>query len=118
MNTGTQIRNLRIERGMSQMELARALKTSQAAITAWENGKRTPNLAAITRIAEFFRVPVSLFTAPDSAPDSDSVHSVSESIISNPKLRILFDRSKYLSEEDLDTVISVVNAISKERKDD
>lgn len=118
MNIGNIIRNLRIERGLSQMELAKALKTSQAAITSWENGKRIPGIVAVQKMADFFRVPLSLFAQPDSAPDTASVNSVSESIISNPKLRILFDRSKYLSEEDLDTVISVVNAISKERKDD
>jgi len=118
MNIGTKIRNLRIERGISQMELARDLKTSQAAITAWENGKRRPNMSAITKLADYFRVPVYSFTNLDSAPDPDSVHSISESISSNPDLKILFDRSKRLSKEDLSTVISVVNAISKERGDD
>ena len=40
---------------------------------------------------------------------------VADSLHKNPKLGLLFDRSSYLSETDLDAVLSIVNAISKER---
>ena len=118
MNFGTQLRNLRIERGLSQMELARGLQTSQAAITAWENSKRTPGFETVQRIAAFFRVPLSSLIKSESEMDSDSLSVIAEAIQMNPRLRVLFDRSKFLSDSDLDAVIGVVNAISKERNDD
>jgi len=35
---------------MSQMELARAAKTSQPAISAYESGKRSPSVETLTRL--------------------------------------------------------------------
>ena len=47
------IRNIRIERGMTQYELANKLKLkSKSAISMWENGERTPSAAMIPQIAK------------------------------------------------------------------
>lgn len=118
MNFGQKLRNLRIERGLSQMELAKGLKTSQAAITSWENGRREPNFDTVQRIASYFRVPLSSLIPSENELDSDSIATVAEAIHLNPKLRILFDRSKFLSDSDLDAVLGIISAISKERNDD
>lgn len=40
----------RLRSGMSQMELARAAKTSQPAISAYESGKRSPSVETLTRL--------------------------------------------------------------------
>ena len=111
------LKNLRLQRGYTQQKLAKMLGTSQSSITAWENATREPDFRTIQKLADFFRVPLSALLPSDDTMD-DSVGRIAESLHQNPKLRLLFDRSKFLSDSDLDAVLSVVNAISKERGDD
>ena len=47
---------LRQERGLGQVELARQLGMSKGIISLWENGLREPNLASLVAIARFFHV--------------------------------------------------------------
>ena len=114
MNFGTNLRNLRIQRHLSQQKLADELEVSQSSIAAYETGEREPSFAVIEKIAAYFGVPASTLT-PFSTATNDYVQNVADSLHSNPKLQLLFDRSKYLSESDLDTVLAVVSAISRER---
>lgn len=114
MDFGNALRELRIRNKMSQMDLAKALETSQSAITAWELNKRTPTFQTAMRIAKLFSVPVSsLFPVTEDVDETLNV--MAKSLHQNPKLRLLFDRTKYLSDADLDAVLGVVAAITKER---
>lgn len=118
MNFPAKLKNLRLQHGLTQMELAEKLKTSQSSITGWEQGRREPDFRTIQRIAEFFNVPMSALLPSEDNVTDDYVAAVAESLHLNPKLRLLFDRSKYLSDSDLDAVIAVVSAIKRERGDD
>lgn len=51
------LKQLRIDRGLSQVELADALEVSPGAIGGYENGTRTPKQDILDRMAEFFQVP-------------------------------------------------------------
>lgn len=114
MKFSENLRAIRKQRGYTQEKLANALGTSQSAITAWENETREPDFKTIKRIADFFHVPMSsLLPSGDSTPAS--CEEMAESLHQNPRLRALFDRSRFLSDSDLDAVLSVVNAIAKER---
>ena len=115
MNYSDKIRNLRIQRGLTQMELAERIGTSQSSITSWECGRREPDFSTFRKLADFFNVPLSALLPTDGEVGDDYVTAVAESLQKNPKLRVLFDRSKYLSDSDLDAVLSVVSAISRER---
>ena len=117
MKFGDNLRNLRLKRGLTQMEFAEQLGSTQSSVTAWECGRRDPDFATVSRIAKFFGVPMqSLLSSADvnDVPDENVI----EFLHSNPKLRLLFDKSRHLSESDLDAVLAVVNAISRERNDD
>ena len=48
------IKELRVERGLSQEELAKQTGLSRSAISAWENGTRVPAVTAVAVLAEFF----------------------------------------------------------------
>ncbi len=47
---------LRQERGLGQVELAKQLGMSKGIISLWENGLREPNLTSLVAIAQFFHV--------------------------------------------------------------
>ena len=48
------LKDLRVERGISQMQLAKELKLSQSAIAKWELGKTEPTASAIIAVAKYF----------------------------------------------------------------
>ncbi len=54
MNISERLRELRSEKGVSQMELAKATKLSQSAIARWELGKSEPTASAIIILARYF----------------------------------------------------------------
>ena len=58
MATGERIKQLRVDRGLSQMKMARALGLSRFTITGWENDKRIPHWANLQQLAEYFGVSV------------------------------------------------------------
>lgn len=48
------LKELRIDRGLSQMQLAKELKLSQSAVAKWELGKTEPTASAIIAVAKYF----------------------------------------------------------------
>ncbi len=50
------IKELRIEKGLSQTQLAKQTKLSQSAIAFWECGQRVPGAEAIIILSRFFGV--------------------------------------------------------------
>lgn len=52
------LRTLRENKGMSQVELAEALGLSSGGIGGYENGSRLPKPEILTKLSEFFDVPV------------------------------------------------------------
>lgn len=61
MHIGQRIKELRVERGMNQRELAAEIGVSQPAIAAWESGGNEPKATYIVRLAVFFRCVFRLF---------------------------------------------------------
>lgn len=118
MKFNDKLRNIRLQRGLTQTELAERLQTSQSSITSWENGRREPDFRTIQRLADFFNVPITALLPSDDTVDKSFADSLAESLHANPKLRMLFDKTRYLSNEDIDVILGVANAISKERNDD
>lgn len=53
---GEKIKNLRIERDMTQSELAAVLGVSSASVGLWEINKRQPDIAILVKIAKVFNV--------------------------------------------------------------
>lgn len=50
------LKDLRIEKGLSQAALGKAVNLSQSAIKQWENKTRIPNAQAVVMLARFFDV--------------------------------------------------------------
>ena len=50
------LKDLRIDKGLTQNELAKNLGFTHTAINLWENKKRVPNFDAVIMIAQYFGV--------------------------------------------------------------
>lgn len=49
---------LRQEQNIGQVELAKQLGVSKGIISLWENGLREPNMSSLIALAKFFRVSI------------------------------------------------------------
>ena len=125
------LKNYREENDISQREFARRCGLSHGTISLLEMGvnpqtgeKIEPDLRTYRRLADGMGI-----TTADLSKmlktDNIVLGSMSEedmqrleALHQNPKLRMLFDIQKDLSESDLAAVLGVVNAIAKERGDD
>ena len=59
---GKRIKELREERGLSLMALAKAIGVSDTAICKWENQLAEPKLSYIVRLADFFNCSADFLT--------------------------------------------------------
>ncbi len=50
------LKELRIERNLSQADLAKVIGTSQKNISRWENGENDPSAYFVIKVADFFQV--------------------------------------------------------------
>lgn len=53
---GIKLKELRLEKGLSQKALSIAIHYSQSVICDWENGKAEPSATAIVTVANYFKV--------------------------------------------------------------
>ena len=49
---------LRLEKGLGQVELSQKLGLSKGIISLWENGLREPNMSSLIILAKFFGVTI------------------------------------------------------------
>lgn len=117
---GEKLKALRQSRFITQQKLANDLGISQSAIASYETNVREPSFAIIEKFANYFHVPFSSLTPSDASTNANTDEGIriSELLHLNPKLRLLFDRAKNFNEQDLDAVLGIVNAISRERDAD
>lgn len=50
------LKELRLEKGLTKIQLAAEIKYSSTVIGKWENKKRSPNMEAIIALCNYFKV--------------------------------------------------------------
>ena len=63
MRIGEKIKELRLEKGLSQMQLGKAVSASQKAIDYWERGVNEPKASYIIALVKFFEISYDEFFA-------------------------------------------------------
>ena len=55
---GERLKELRLEKGIGQIELATQIGVSKGIISLWEQGKREPTLSSLVAIADYFSITI------------------------------------------------------------
>lgn len=84
MNISQKIYKLRIQKDMTQAEVAKIAGVSDKAVSAWESGKRDPKIKAIQNICTYFRLDLNAFI--DEQTD-DFVPIMPDNISPMPKMK-------------------------------
>ncbi|MBS0950678.1 helix-turn-helix transcriptional regulator [Lactiplantibacillus plantarum] len=51
------LRELRVKKGLTQLELSKVVKVSEKTVSAWELGKRNPKPRELQKLEDFFNIP-------------------------------------------------------------
>lgn len=140
---GKKIFDRRKELGLTLEQVGDAVGVGKSTVRKWENGiiknMGRDKIAALASVLQMNPVDLVPFTQPGLRAEvamseaikklhkMDELTAASEGMIEeddwrrlealhqNPKLRLLFDKQKALTDSDLDAVMGIVNAIQKER---
>lgn len=79
------IKELRLEYGVSQKELASLIGVSSATISMWESGKRNPKEFYLHRMSDLFKVSIDyiLFKTNIKNFDINSIEAISNALLDN-----------------------------------
>lgn len=113
MTLGEKIRNRRVELGLTMDDLGKAIGVQRSAINKDEKGIIT-DLKRSTIDALAKALDVSVFYLLDDDPE-DPDQARLEALHQNPRLGLLFDRSRKMSHEDVEFMLQMADRILKER---
>ncbi|MDD6251820.1 MAG: helix-turn-helix transcriptional regulator, partial [Oscillospiraceae bacterium] len=67
------ITQLRLAKGMTQLELAEILNYSDKAVSKWERGDSIPDITVLTKIADMFGVTLDYLVRPHREADDSGM---------------------------------------------
>ncbi|MBQ9734406.1 MAG: helix-turn-helix transcriptional regulator [Clostridia bacterium] len=70
------LKELRLEKGLSQSELALEIETTQRNVSNWENGNSEPDIQMILKMSKFFEVNVDYFLGDKEESTYNNVENV------------------------------------------
>lgn len=114
------VRNLKYfmeAKGISQADICRELEVSSATVSDWCSGKKYPRIDTMQRLADLLGVMYSSLTTEDGPKDFEDQRRL-EALHQNPRLGLLFDRSRKMSHEDVEFMLQMADRILKERDGD
>ena len=115
MTVGEKIRARRIELGMTMDDLGRAIGVQRSAVNKYEKGMVELTASKIAALARALDVPV-FYLLDDDPEDIDQARL--DALHQDPRLGLLFDRSRKMSSADVDFMIQMADRILKERDGD
>ncbi len=106
--TANRIRELRLNAGFTQKELAERMYKSESAVRMWELGKSEPDLLSVNALAQLFNTSVDYLLGKDSEPQKEKP---AEDDGLSPNRRKLIDWAKTVPEDKVEQVYSVIQSI-------
>lgn len=113
------VKNLRYlmeAKGITQADICRELEVSSATASDWCNGKKYPRVDAMQRLADLLGVLYSTLTTENGLSDYADQERL-EALHKDPRLGLLFDRTRKMSSADVDAMLAIAASILKERDD-
>ena len=111
------IKARRLELGLTLEDVAQAVGVGRSTVRKWETGliknMGRDKIAALAKVLQIS--PVELVPASGSSRSEDDERL--EALHQNPALGMLFDRSRKMSDEDIEFMLQVADRILKERDD-
>ena len=114
------IKNLRYimeKKGISQADICRELNIPSATISNWCTGQRYPRIDKMQQLADLLGVRFSTLTTENGLQDYEDQQRL-EALHQDPRLGLLFDRTRKMSHDDVEFMLQFADRILKERDGD
>lgn len=112
------LKYFRMRANLSQSELAEKIGVSTSTISMYEVGKREPDFETEERIADFFNTDLDTLRGRDVEQETyyldDEARKMAQFMFENPEYKVLFDASRKVSKDDIDTVIAILDKFKSE----
>lgn len=119
---GQKIRLLREQKNMTQEQLAKLVNLSQQTIDHYEKGRAKPNIDTVSLFANVFNVSTDylLGCTDDPSPKDSHQHVYDDEALEyldelhkRPEMKTLFEVGRKATKEDIETAITVIEALKK-----
>ena len=113
-------KSLRLKSGLTQQQMADALKLSRSTVGMYENGEREPSFEILEPNADYFNVDMnsligtkdySQVITPDYYYNKDA-NAAAQFLFDNPEYKVLFDASRKVKPEDIQFVAQMIERMT------
>lgn len=107
------------DRNVTAYRVAKDLDMPRSAFSGWKNGRSTPKIETLQRIADYFNVPVSYFYENEQSKEEKDAYvemlanRIVNEIFGNESMKTLFDLAQDASEDDVKILIEVLKRFKK-----
>lgn len=108
MNFSERLKNLRLEAGYTQKNLAETLNINQPRIVEWEKGKNNPNKKSLENLANLFNVSVSYLLGETDTRSELEISTIYEKLSPKGKEHVLSFAKNTLKEEQKNKIIPII----------
>lgn len=114
---------------LSQKELGQKIGVAESTVSLYESNKRFPDAETLKKISALFNVSIDYLlgssleetsptqTEPVGYYTDPEVAQIAKELRTNPDRRILFDASKDLNKDDIDTVLKIIDGLKARDKE-
>ena len=113
-NVGENLRKYRLERGMSQAELAQRAGRKRSAIGNYESGVREPDYDTLAALARALDVSVAQLLDDG---ENEALWELREDLRRDPDRRILFSLARHGTDQQVRQAVALIDALKKTNPD-
>lgn len=115
------LKEIRIAKGISQLQAAKDLNLAPNVYGRYENGQREPSYIVLLAIADYFGVTVDELlgrtTSEQAKEQEDEAYTIRERLRRDPAYRMLFSAADKATPEHLRAAAAMLKALEPEDKD-
>lgn len=106
------LRKLRINKGISQQQLADVIGTSQQSVNKYENHSVEPDISVLIKLADYFETTIDYLVGHVIAPTQDLIEEIE---LTREEMTLIHDY-RQLSKEEKESIKLVLRNYLKNRK--
>ena len=110
---GERLSALRKSAGMTQAELAKKIGISKSSVSMYECGNREPEFYLLEKLADCFQVDMNVLLGRGEllVNDDPELTAYLQALRDRPEMRALFRLSKNATREDVETAVTILEAL-------
>ena len=107
------------DKNVTAYRVAKDLDMPRSAFSGWKNGRSTPKIETLQKIADYFDVPVAYFYDYDQHEQMKDAYvdmltnKLLDTLFTNESLKTLFELAQDAKKEDLDLLVELLKRLNK-----